>query len=193
MNQELTEQIIHHILANFGVIPSNFVNQDLTQNLRSKSFLLPETLIFENDSGTTVGKIYGCQVVVAKKDFRILLGDCTQDPQVPEFCLVSQLQDAPVYGVYLAFTKLIENPPDSEALIAVSLEKGKWVICNTYLQATYLAGMEQIKDIMHGWTKATNYESAYQMMLSFLGFHEICFQQDESLEDIEQTFDLEDE
>lgn len=172
MNRSLTEEIAYHILANLRILPSTFVAPSNTQRLVDKQFLLSEKLSFEEDKQVTSRNVYGCQILVTdNKEFKMLLGDCTIDDDLPEYCLIVQLKDAPVFGLYLAFTRLLEDPPDSEAMIAVSPDKKNWMPCSTYLQATFLAGMEQIKDLGFGWSKCSNYQELYEQLLSFIKFH----------------------
>jgi len=167
MNIKLTEQIVYHILANLGVLPSEFVNQEVTRSIIDKSFLLPENIVFEDDNERH--PIYGCQVSVAdSKELRLLLANCTQDKEFPEFALLVQLRDAPAFGMYMIYGR---GKVDPEVLIAVTTDKENWMPCSTYLQATFLAGMEQMRDLGFGWTKATSYAEQYQQLLSFIKFH----------------------
>ena len=173
MNNKLTEQIAYHVLSNLGVLPSDFVDQEVTRSIIDKQFLLSEKISFETTTGEVLRKsIYGCQVTVADaKDLKILLANCTEDKSLPEYCLLIQLKDAPAFAVYLIFTQLSEESLDPEALIAVSVDKKNWMPCNVYLQSTFLAGMEQIRDLCFGWSKCTNYQDQYQQLLSFIKFH----------------------
>lgn len=169
MNQKLSEQIAYHILANLGVLPASFVNKEVIKSVIDKQFLLPEKISFEGDLRKNV---YGCQVNIAdNKELRLMLADCTQEKDLPEFCLLVQLKDAPAFGVYLIFTALTSEPIDPEVLIGVSTDSKYWMPCSTYLQATFLAGMEQIRDVGFGWTKINNYDKMYQQLLSFIKFH----------------------
>jgi hypothetical protein len=167
MNTKLTEQITLHVLSNLGVLPSEFVNQEVTKSIVDKAFMLPEKIAFEGQKDKR--PIYGCQVSVAdSKELRLLLADCTQDKEFPEFALLVQLKDAPAFGLYMIHTR---GKVDPEVLIAVSTDKENWMPCSTYLQATFLAGMEQIRDLGFGWTKAANYVDQHQQLLSFIKFH----------------------
>lgn len=172
MNQQLTEHIAHHVLANLGALPASFINKETTKSLIDKQFILPEKITFEVDGQTVKKNIFGCQVTIADgKDFKMLIADCTQENELPEYCLLVNLKDSPCYGVYFVFTGLVEEPIDSEVLIAVSTDRQHWMPCSTYLQATFLAGMEQIRDIPMGWGKCSNYQEQYQQLLSFIKFH----------------------
>jgi hypothetical protein len=174
MNRELTEQIAYHILASLGVLPATFINAEKISSLNEKQFILTETISFEEDSA--LHSIYGCQIITADNtELKILLADCTQAASIPEFCLIVQLKDSPAYGVYLIFNKLVAyDPPSSEAMIAVNMEKN-WMPCDTYLQATFLAGMERIKDLGLGWGKCSSYQEQYKLLLSFIKFHDVFF------------------
>lgn len=176
MNRKLTEQISLHILAHLGVLQTSFVNKEATQSIMTKTFVLPEKIAFVDDNKETRKNIYGCQVSIADaKELRLLLADCTQEKDFPEFALLVQLKEAPAFGVYVVLTN---DQIDSEALIAVSPDKQNWMPCSTYLQATFLAGMEQIRDIGFGWTKAVDYTEQYQQLLSFIKFHHSYYQED---------------
>src|SRR5512135_3535645 len=170
MNYKLTEQIAYHILAHLGVLPANFVNRELTKSIIDKQFLLQEKITLENDSGEILKKnVYGCQATIGdSKEFRMLLADCSESQEWPEYCLFAQLKDAPAFGVYLIYTGGSHSDIDPEVLIAVNNDKQYWMPCSTYLQATFLAGMEQIRDSSFGWTKCKDYKEQYQQLLSFI-------------------------
>jgi hypothetical protein len=168
MNRQLTEQIARHILANLGVISVSFMDYEKSQSLHTKDFLLEQKLLFKNEQDQIIkNPIYGCQITVEQKQFKILLGDCSQDKNVPEFCLVVQLTGLPAYGLYM----VCDPSLDSEAVIAVSINDKDWMPCSTFLQATFLAAMEQLKDTGLGWVKCTNYQKHYEMLSSLIKFH----------------------
>lgn len=177
MNRILTETIVRHVLANLAVIPSDFVNIDKSKSLMSKEFLLPEKLMFEaEDGGSVRGKVWGCQISVQQQELKMMIGDCTTEEELPEFCLIIQLKDAPAYGVYLVYNDFVGDQVGSEALIACTLDGKAWMQCQTYLQATFLAGMEQMKDIGLAWNKCSNYKEQFNMLLSFIEFHNTVYE-----------------
>lgn len=171
MNKQLTELIIRHIYENFLLIPSNEINPLTNKSLTDNEFLLNKTLKFEDESGNK--KIWGCQISTDVQELKILCGDCSQEDDVLEYCLVVQLKDAPAYGVYSAFCK--DRWINQEALIACTLNGKDWMECNTYLQATFLAGMEQVKDVGLKWNKCQDFQSQYDLMASFINYHDILF------------------
>src|ERR1700677_2657112 len=130
MNQVLMEQIVSHIFVNLGVMPSSSFDELKSFSLITKEFLLKQKILFKNDDGNIVkNPVYGCQASIQQKDFIILVADCSQDKETPEFCVVSQLTGYPTYGLYM-----VCNPNlDSEALLAVSVDDGNWMPCSTFL------------------------------------------------------------
>jgi hypothetical protein len=172
MNKDLLENIIKHVLSNFGVIPSRFVNHSKLKSLMSNDFLLDETLKFKDENDNTFeNKIWGCQISSGQQDMKILLGDCATDTSIPEYCLLVQLKSCPAYGLYIINSKEL----DSEPMIACTLDGKSWLECGTYLQATFLAGIEQVKDVGISYSKCSNYKELHTYMLSFLNFHEATF------------------
>ena len=181
MNKKLTEEIARHILSNLGVLPSSFVDSEQTKLVIDKQFLLSEKIKFQDSDGKEIiNNIYGCQISIANsKDFKLLLADCTQDKDFPEYCLLVQLKDSPAFGVYLiseeSYTPSNNEYIDVEALIAVNSDGKFWMPCTTYLQGTFLAGMEQLKDLGFGWIKCSSYKEQYDQLMSLIEFHDNFF------------------
>jgi hypothetical protein len=166
------EQIVRHILGNFMVIPSAFVNFDLSKSLMSKDFILSEKLSFEMDDGSVIkNNVWGCQISVEQQDLKVLLGDCSQNKECREYCLTTQIKNGPIYGLYL-----INQSENNEAMIACSLNGKDWMECQTYLQATFLAGMEQIRDMGTFWSKCSSYKDQFDALLSFIKFHDAIYE-----------------
>lgn len=171
MNYKLTEQIVFHIFAHLGIVPASFVNRELTKSIIDKQYLLSEKITLESDGEIVHKNIYGCQAIVAdSKEIKMLLADCTETEGWPEYCLLIQLKNAPAFGAYLIYTGS-DDDIDSESLIAVSPDKEHWMPCSTYLQATFLAGMEQVRDSSFAWSKCKDYQEQYKQLLAFIKFH----------------------
>jgi hypothetical protein len=79
----------------------------------------------------------------------------------------------------MVYSKKAEEKVDPEVMIAVSTDKDNWMPCSIYLQATFLAGMEQIRDLGFGWTKAANYSEQHKQLLSFIKFHQNIYWEDD--------------
>jgi hypothetical protein len=177
MNFALMEEIIRHVFANLAVVPNPAIDENKTASIRAKEFILPETLTFVDEHGKEIkNSIWGCYVKAAQGDegITMLLGDCTQYSDIPEFCLVVQLKNAPAYGLYLVYNDL---KPEvlSDPLISVSVNSKDWMPCDTYLQGTFLAAMESIRDLNLGRHKPADYKTQYELMLSLIKFYHLFY------------------
>jgi hypothetical protein len=172
MNTELLNQIVRHIFSSLAVIPSSFIDVNKTKSLMTNEFLLKDTLSFEIEGKSITNKIWGCQLSAEDNELKIILGDCTQDRDIPEYCLIVQLKNFPTYGVYLVYNDLVGEDIPSEPLIACTLNGSDWLLCNTFLQATFLAGMEQMKELGLSLNKCSNYETHINSMKTFITYHD---------------------
>ena len=175
MNKKLTEQIAFHIFSKFGIMKADFIDNTKTGSLTDDYYLLPETISFKLDDGNLItNKVFGCQMTLSKtNEFKILLADCSKEKSILEYCLFVQPKNVPAYAIYA-----ILNSNNHEVLIGVSSSKDHWMPCNTYLQALFLAGMENIKDISLNWTTCISYTEEYKQMVSFIQFHDQFFEED---------------
>lgn len=166
MNKVLRETIVEHILASFIVIPSSFIAYDKSKSLKSKEYLLVDTVSFKLDEEVIKNKVWGCQL--SQHEIKILLVDCSVDKTIPEYAFLISVKDQPTYGLYLVYN---DEDIDGEALIAVSMNGKDWLECNTFLQATFLAGMESLKELGLAWEKCSDYKDQLSSTLSFIKFH----------------------
>lgn len=178
MNYDLMTEIIQHVFANLGIIQSQFVKLDNTKSLISKDLLLKEKLIFENDDGTVKNNIWGCQISAEEQEIKILVGDCSSDEDIKSYCLIVKLKDAPAYGLCLEYVYSGDDLKKDCPMIAVSVNDKDWMECTTFLQSTFLAGMEQIRDLGLSWSKCLNYDEQYKLMLSFIKYYNTFYEPD---------------
>lgn len=164
MNPTLSTAIIQHIFSQLGVVSSSLVDMKKTKSILDKEFLLPEKLSFQEE-GVVKKDIWGCQLSSGQYEVKILIGDCSQD-SIQEYCAVIQLKDTPAYGLYLV------HDPISMPLIAVAISDAGWMSCTTFLQATFLAGMEQVKETCLTWGKCSDYKPLHGLMLSLIKYHD---------------------
>lgn len=170
MNKNLTTQIVNHIFSGFGVVQTNLFDPNVFNSIKSKQYLLNEKLTFIDDEGKELkNNIWGIQLSVENKNFRVLIGDCTTDSEVLQYTGLFHLEDNPFYGISMLYST---GNFSSDPLIAFSLDTKSWMPCNTYLQATFLAGMENIKEIKFNWNKCNNYQKQYEAMLNFVKYYD---------------------
>lgn len=166
MNIPLTEQITVHIFAGLGLVSIPSIQH--VQSIVDKKFKLQDKKInFSSGSQQIQRSVYAAQIKLSNKEFKIMVGDCSQDSETPEFCAVVQLTGLPAYGLYM----ICDPDADPEALIAVSMNNKDWMPCTTFLQATLLAAMEHLHDVGMGWGKPTQYQEMYDTLLTMIKFH----------------------
>jgi len=172
MNPLLTEQIINHILSSLMIINTDSLNQKKFRSLKSSEFLLSEKLSFDDDNEKTIkNDIWGVQLSVKNTSIKMLLGNCSIDSNIDEYALVVSLQDAPSYGLYSAYSKDPEIKINNDQLIAISVDKKNWISSTIGIQASFLSGMESIKDMNFSLEKCQNYKEQYDLLLSFINYH----------------------
>ena len=173
MNRYLLEEIIKHVLSSFLVIPSSFVDVENSKSLMSKEYLLKNKLSFQLEDGkTSSNKVWGCQISSEDNEVKVLLADCSDDCN--EYALLVRVKNSPAYAAYL----VLDDDIDSEALVAFTMDGSSWLECNTYFQAMFLAGMEQMKQGGLSWKKCENYDSDFKLLISFIQFHSEMFGED---------------
>lgn len=172
MNNSLSQEIIKHILSNLLIISSDFINPLNYKSLLDNYFLLNEKLSFTLDNNKSIkNNIWGCQFNFLQEKVKILLGECSQDNEIIEYSVIISVPNSPTYGLYLVLDHI-----DSKPLIACAVDGKNWMTCNTFLQATFLAGMEQIKDIFPNSSKIDSYEDQYKLLLSLIRYHNSLYE-----------------
>ncbi len=174
MNVKLTNEIVRHIFSNFGIVKTDFVNLESSKSLMDKSYLLTDKIKLDNDGAVVTNNVWGCQMSADQQLITILLGDVSIQDDLG-FVLLINMSSAPTYAIY--FSPSLSDVPYESALITCSVEDNKWFVCNTHLQATFLAAMEQIRDINFSWRKAENYNEQFVSLLSFIEYYDSLFEE----------------
>lgn len=171
MNRRLTEAMVEHIYESFGIMPSEFISAN-SHPLINAAYLLPDKLRFEVDGELVQHSVWGCQVNISGKEFKVLLGDCSDETHA--FAMVVCGKDLPSWGLYLRF-----DDNAKEAMIGCSVANDKnnaWLEASTFLQASFLAGMEQLRDSGMPWVMLSQHKEEFQRLLSFIKFHTATYE-----------------
>ena len=159
MNIDLRTEIVKHIFSNFGIIPSQYLNK--IHSLINDNFMIKEKISFEDDFGKTLqNNIWGCQLSIDNQEVKVLLADCTQEDEILEYYLLIHLKEAPAYCMYLN--------SNNQSKLCYSVDSQLWMDCSIFLQSTFLAGMEQLKEIGFSWNKVSNYDLEYKSLIKFI-------------------------
>ena len=168
---KLTEQIIKHIFFSFGILQSEDFNVKSFQSLLHNEFLLNKTIKFEVENNNTIeNNLWGCQLDIEGQQLKIIVGDTSREKDIKEYCLIVHLEKYPIYGIYLS-----TDINDPQALIGYSINGSNWNNCSIYLQATFLAALEKIKDYILIPKACNHFDDEYKAMLSFITFHTFLF------------------
>jgi hypothetical protein len=158
----LAQEIVKHIFTKLGV--GNELHRAYTSIIDS-NFLLDRKLCLINDEDEEINNnMWSCKLTVEEKDFRLLLADCSALND-KEYALIISLQGSPEYGCYFSMT-------DSESSAIGCLLNGFWIPATVYMQATFLAGMEQIKDLSMPWQFNDKTDDLYEKLVEFIKHHD---------------------
>lgn len=177
MNQKLTDMIVQHIFSNLGV---NRISNHLGASIMDKKFLTKHTIDFKDSHGRAEkAKVWACQTVVNNSKFRIMFSnlECDHSDYVEQDAvMVIKLDGCPTYGCSL----IIWDSQDVNCgFIACQIKDNAWMQATTYIQATFLAGMEQLKDLSSGYDKCDNTEDLITNIKEYIIYRETFIEDEE--------------
>lgn len=157
----LTHEIVNHIFQRLGILNRNLHHAYIS--ILDNEFLLDKKICLLNDREEEIhNNMWSCKLKVEEKEFRILLADCSVDEE-KEYALIISLQDSPIYGCYLS--------SDRESSLIANLLNEVWGESTIYVQASFLTGMEQIKDLSMPWIFNDKTNDLYDHLVSFIKYH----------------------
>lgn len=147
MNKQLTDQIVKHIFNNLGI------TLNLKNSIRNNNYLLNVKL--ETSEEPFFLPIWGAEVLIEKSKFQLLFTDLSVKPNEDEwlydYILLVKYENSPLFGLNLIFnTDEIES-----SLISVSFNEDVWLNTNISVQANFLSGMENLKEVTSIWNKSS--------------------------------------
>ncbi len=175
MNKKLTQEIVSHIYSELAVLESDFIDSKTFKSIKSNEFLLDKSIILEVDGKDTKAPIWGIELKIDNSYLKVLLSDISADNDVHEYVCLVNLVGAPSYGLYGNYSHNNEKV-NNDFLISVSEDGSYWIPCSTYLQATFLAGIEQAKETGFTWYKCKDISKQYEMLLSFIKHNQDFFE-----------------
>jgi hypothetical protein len=148
-NVVLTNEIVKHVFANLGI------SEERRGSVIHDVFRSNKTLSFTDDNGKQTVSVFGCKVNVEGKRFQIVAVKLSET----ESAFVSRLEGCPVYGCYFG----------DECLVGV-LAKDRWIEGSMFIQASFLAGMEQLREVGTIFTRMNDVSEMFEMLKTFLVF-----------------------
>ena len=159
-SSKLTNEILLQIFSNIGAVVPTKVS------LKSPSFKLNTTIDLEDEFNTKIS-LWGAEVKLDNSKLRLLLADLTEknDLHNKEYALVVSLQDCPAYAAYLLLeSTVVDKNIPRHGKIFFSLEDSNWLSTSIFLQASFLCGMEQMKEVPSVWNKMTDEQDLIEGM-----------------------------
>lgn len=159
MNKDLTNQIVKHIFSNLGIL------EERVATLISDDFLTDLKIEYENiNEKLSTANIWATEAIANGVKIQLMASAFHMDND--EFAIVIEIENCPTYGCYL------ENCKNMNSLIAFSVKNNAWIPTDIFTQATFLAGMEQLKDLTAEFSVCKNTKSLYEKLISFVNFRD---------------------
>jgi len=151
----LSNEIIRYVFDNFGIYNSK------VHSIQSDVFLTNERLSFKDDNDKLVEcPIWACEAPIYNSKFQII--SCRFDSD-KEAALLVRLEGCPIYGCYLA----------EQGFIACQA-KDKWLPANMFITASFLAGVEQLREIGAPFEKIEDVNELVKLLKGFISFYDGC-------------------
>jgi hypothetical protein len=174
MNNELTNAIVKHLFTGLGIYG------EVPVSLRHQLFLTDQQIAFDDENDEAkMAPVWAGETKIENKKFSFIYTSLVMKDFPTEDFLVVKLDDNPGYGCYAALVDLndlaggFENKLDvQDGFIAVQLKSQSWIPANIYLQATFLAGMEQLKDLASRYEKSSKLEEMFGLLKDFITYRE---------------------
>lgn len=173
---KLTNQVVIHIMDNLGIINLN------DKSPTTDAFLIPKTLPFEDsDSKVRNAKLWGGELDISNSKMRFLFADFSESRLERDLFLVVRLDNSPAYAAYLSYDMddYFDDLEPFDSMIAFSLTPNCWLQSNVYIQAMFLAGMEQLRDVSGTFSKISRYDDLVENLMSFIKYQDSLEDSDE--------------
>lgn len=167
----LQDHIIEYIIRNMFEV-------------KKDDFKLKEKFACENYFGEAVkAPVWMIEGKIGTDKFQACLCELSNDYNVlQEFILLTKLEESPTYASYWSHDFEDEM---IQSTLCYSTQENVWLPTNTYLQATYLAGMESLKDVLVEWKLPSDTSLLSKGLKSFYD-HTMADTEDED-EEIEEA------
>jgi hypothetical protein len=177
IEKRLTTAILEHIFTNLGVFGG------YKASITDKAFKLPETIPYEIETGKDEAKetknalIYACRSNLSGKKIDLIFSRFYQWNGIEDHdaYLLVRLEGSPAYGCFLdvEMTKINYNDPlSSDGFLGVQFKEKTWMEATPFLKATFLAGMEQMREMTTQFEKNDKPEEMIELLKEFIGFYD---------------------
>jgi hypothetical protein len=156
----LTDVIVEYIFTNLGMMDQR------KNSLISSKLLIDQKITFEDEQQYD---IYACETIISQAKIMMVGTFITnEEDNTKDMVAIIKIENCPTYGCYATLDKTIVN----NGLIAFTLKENTWVKANVFMQATFLAGMEQLRDVANPFDVCQITKDIYQDLVSFLTYQD---------------------
>ena len=155
---KLTNAIVEHILTNLGFMDKR------THSLLAEPLKTDAYIDVQEDEKEIHYPIYACETRITQTKIvmaGVIFADTTDPQNLPDMAVVVNIEDCPTYGCYLS---------QGEGVIAFTIKDNAWMEANTFLSATFLAGMENLRDVVQPYTQCQDIKPLHQALIAFLKY-----------------------
>jgi hypothetical protein len=162
MSEELTTAIVAHILCNLGILELRQVS------ILSKEFLTDLHLQFQDEELDRQTNIWACETTINNSKLKIMCSYCDIDnKQETEAIVIIKLDNCPTYGCYYTCTEM-----GAWSMLAFTIKDNVWIQTTTYIMATFLAGMETMRDLTVAYKKCKETNDLFKDLKNFIKYYE---------------------
>ncbi len=151
---KLTNAIVEHIFTNLGFMDKR------PHSLLAEPLKTDEYIAVQEEEQEVRYPVYACETHITQTKI-VMAGVVFDDNISPDMAVVVNIEDCPTYGCYLS---------QDEGLIAFTIKDNTWMDANTFLSATFLAGMENLRDVVHPYTQCKDTKAIHQALTTFLKY-----------------------
>ncbi len=151
-NQALTNEIVKHVFADLGVFADRRVS------ICNDAFLSDKAIVISDGNSQQTFQIWGCEATIGSQRLSMI---ATKMDTYNEAVLLVMMEKCPLYGAFLA--------DDCDIGVMV---KDHWAPANTFIQASFLAGMEQLRDLGTPFQKANDIRELVKHMKTYIATYD---------------------
>jgi hypothetical protein len=146
----LTDEIVKYVFANLGITEVRKVS------VKDNMFKSDKTISFieDSDNPPRTVPVFACRTKVGDKKLEIVSVVLTPS----ESAVLVRLEGCPMYGAYFWM---------GDGRIGVCI-KDHWVKASMFVQASFLAGMEQLKEVGYPFEPMKKFDDMYDALKKFL-------------------------
>jgi hypothetical protein len=163
---EITNAIVKHIFKGLGLYGN------VPVSILHPTFKTDKLIDYTDEEyREKQAEVFACQTSIENDQLNII---CVSFPDSYDYdtenFVIVKLGNSPAYGCYLGSIKADGEMKASDGSIATEIRPGAWIPTTTFLQATFLAGMEQVKELTSKYEKAKNIEDLFKLLKEFITY-----------------------